>query len=555
MTKRQATILAVLSVSALILALLLSGRIWFRLDLTKTRAHTISRVSRNLRDEIPDEVRITYYVSDKLASIHPIPGEIEDLLREYAAHSRGRIRFIRRDPLKANLTESVEQLGLLPQQIQTVERDEASIATVYTGILIEYLDKTEVIPVVFALDTLEYDLTSRIRALVGGRERELGVIVADGGKQWSENYGYLNQALVQSGFSVRLISPGEELADTLPALFVLGGAEGLDEWALYRIDRYIQGGGRVLFALDGVAVETQYGLSARAMASEGLLAMVASYGAAVKPELVLDSTALTLPFQSSGPGGSLQIRLIRYPHWIGVLESNGNPGHPISAGFAGVDVFWTSPVEINPPPGVEGSPLFSSTPDAWLQTGDFQINPDTPYLFTREEPDTRGVKVLAAALSGKFPSWFAGKPKPEREGSDEELPDLPRETKEGRIVVVGDSDMASAYIQYTRSQRNLDFLLQAADWLGNDDDIIGIRNRMVRTGRLDRIVDPERRAAQMAFARILNVVVIPLALIVVGLLLAARRRRLTGPAGAANPGGRANTAARANTKEGNTDGL
>jgi ABC-type uncharacterized transport system involved in gliding motility auxiliary subunit len=106
---------------------------------------------------------------------------------------------------------------------------------------------------------------------------------------------------------------------------------------------------------------------------------------------------------------------------------------------------------------------------------------------------------------------------------------MPGEPGESRIVVVGDSELASGYIQYTRSQRNLDFLLQAADWLSNDDDIIGIRNRVPRTGRLDSIVNPERRAARMAFARIFNVVIIPLALVVLGLLLAARRRRLTGP--------------------------
>jgi gliding-associated putative ABC transporter substrate-binding component GldG len=541
MTKRQAAILSVLSAAALILALLLSRRFWFRVDLTAAKAYTISPVSRNLYTEIPDQVTITYYVSDKLAAIHPVPGEIEDLLREYAAHSRGRIRFVRRDPVKANLVREVEELGIQPQQIQTVERDEASIATVYTGIVIEYLDRTETLPVVFALETLEYDLTSRIRALIRETEREIGVIVADPDKQWSEDYGYLNQVLVQAGFTVRLVNPGDEIADTLPALFVLGGAEESDEWVLYRIDRYIRGGGKVLFAMDGVAVDAQYGLEARAMTDGGLLSMVASYGARVRPFLALDRSALTLPFQSAGPGGSLQIRMIRYPHWIGVLAENGNPGHPVVTGFSGVDLFWASPVELDPPPGVEGTVLFSSTSEAWLQTGDFQLNPDTPYLFNREEADTGGPKVLAAALSGKFPGWFMGKPKPRREGSEEELPDMPAETGESRIVVVGDSDLASGYIQYTRSERNLDFLLRAADWLGNDDDIIGIRNRAAGAGRLDRIVDEERRAAQMAFVRILNVVIIPLGLVFLGILLSARRRRLTGSAG--YDGG-------ANTKEG-----
>jgi gliding-associated putative ABC transporter substrate-binding component GldG len=524
MTHRQARILAVLSTACFMLALLLSRRIWFRLDITETRSYTISPVSRDLYQEIPDQVRITYYLSDKLASIHPVPGEIEDLLREYAARSRGRIRFMRRDPVKANLTETVEQLGILPQQIQTMDNDEASITTVYTGILIEYLDRIDVLPSVFSLETLEYDLTSRIRAMARDVEREVGVIVGDAGRQWSEYYGYLNQAFIQAGFKVRLLNPGEEISDVLPALFVLGGAEDLDDWALYRIDRYIRGGGKVLFALEGVAVDTRYGFEARVLEDRGLLSMLSSYGVTVKPNLVLDRSALIIPLQTAEPGGNM---LVRYPFWIGVLEQFGNADHPVSSGFSRVDLYWASPLELKPPAGVEGTILFTSTPEAWLQTREFQVNPDAAYLFGREEADTRGTKVLAAALSGTFPGYFAGAPKPLREGSGEELPDLPAEARDSRIVVVGDSDLASGFIRYTRSQRNLDFLLQAADWLCNDDAITAIRSRQARIGRLDRIVDPQKRAAAMAFARILNVVIIPLGVVLAGFFIAARRRRVS----------------------------
>ncbi|MDR2246951.1 MAG: GldG family protein [Treponema sp.] len=525
MTKRQARVLTILSLAALVLALLNSQRLWLRLDLTKNKAYTISPVSRSLYNEIPDQVRITYYVSDRLASVVPIPGEITDLLREYAAYSRGRIRLSVKDPVKANLVEEVERLGIQGQQIDIVERDEASFATVYTGILIEYLDRTEVLPVVFSLETLEYDLTSRIRSLVRGTEREVGVIVGDAGKDWSNSYGYLNQAFIQAGFRVRTIGAGEEIADTLPALFVLGGMEDLDDWALYRIDRYIQGGGRALFALEGIVVDTQTGnIMVRELNDQGLLAMASSYGAQVKPALVLDRTAQTLSYQTGGQGSFVEYRMVRYPHWIGVMAQNGNGEHPISSGFAGMDLFWSSPVELNPPAGVEGAILFTSTPEAWLQTKDFQVNPDMSFAFSQELEATKGTKVLAAALSGKFPSWFAGKDKPIREGSSEELPDPPGATRDARIVVIGDTDMAS--LLFTRNrQPNRSFLIKAADWLCNDDDIIGIRNRSILAGRLEKIIDPEKRITAMYFARALNVIVIPLAVIAAGFLIALRRRR------------------------------
>jgi len=64
---------------------MVSSRLWFRLDLTKNRAYTISKVSRNIHKELSDPVNITYYLSNKLRTLHPAPGEIEDTLREYAA--------------------------------------------------------------------------------------------------------------------------------------------------------------------------------------------------------------------------------------------------------------------------------------------------------------------------------------------------------------------------------------------------------------------------------------------------------------------------------------
>jgi gliding-associated putative ABC transporter substrate-binding component GldG len=524
MTKKQTLALTVLSVAALILGILVSSRIWFRLDLTRNRAYTISPASRSLFAEIPDQVRITYYLSDKLASKHPMPGEIRDLLREYAANSRGKIRLTIRDPAKANLAEQVEYLGIVPQQIRIVETDQASVATVYTGIVIEYLEKSEVLPVVFSLDTLEYDLSSRIRSLIRGSERQLGVIVGDSSRQWNDDYGYVNQVFVQSGYRVRLINPGDEIPDTLPVLMVLGGMEELDDWALYRIDRYIQNGGKALFALEGVYVDSKATLEARPIGDLGLLDMVASYGARVRQELALDRAALSLQYQTRTPSGAIQMRITRYPHWIGILEENGNPQHPVSSRFGGVDLFWPSPLELQAPEGVEGEPLFSTTPEAWSMRDSFTVNPDTPYLFEREAAETKGQKIMAAALTGTFPGWFAGRPRPRREGSGEALPDMPAETRPSRIIVIGDTDMATGLISITQGRRNLDFLLQAVDWLGNDDDIIGIRGRDSQMGRLDKISDPVKEISVMRFAQILNVVVVPLLVILLGIGVAWRRK-------------------------------
>lgn len=536
MTKKQASTITLLTIIAFILAFMVTGRLWLRLDFTKNKAYTISKVSRNLHTEIPDYVTITYYLSNRLKSAHPAPGEIEDMLREYAAYSRGKIRVNVRDPHKAKLPLSMEEMGIQARQIQTVEKDQASLATVYTGIIIEYLDKADVLPWIISTDTLEYDLTSRIRSLVRDSERRIGVIVGDSFRQWREDFSYLNQSLANAGYKVRLIEGGDEIPDTLPALFVLGGVEDLDHWSLYRIDRFIQMGGKVLFAVKGVFVDTPNGtIEARLQNDLGLLEMIASYGATIRPELTLDRSALTLQYQTRTQTGGMQYRIVRYPLWIGVLADNGNKDHPVSALFPGIDIFWASPLELRSSSNVDVAHLFTTTREAWVMRDEFYTSPEVTYLFERNAEDTKGVKILGASLSGTFSSYFSGAPKPRREGSGEdssehgfgaELPDMPLLASPSRIIVVGDTDFATNLINVGGGSKNLDFLLRAADWLASDDDIIGIRNRQPQTGRLDGIIDPAKRSAAMRFSQVVNVGLIPLFVILAGLIFAYKRRRL-----------------------------
>jgi ABC-type uncharacterized transport system involved in gliding motility auxiliary subunit len=527
MTKKQTTIITVLSIIAFILALLVSGRYWFRLDFTKNKAHTISQVSRNLHREIPDPVNITYYLSNRLRTVVPAPGEIEDMLREYTAFSRGKIRLTVRDPVRTGTVAMVEGLGLQPRQVPIIEQDQTSLITVYSGIVIEYLDRIEVLPWVISTDTLEYDLTSRIRSLVNETERWIGVIIGDSFRQWREDFSFLASIFHDAGYRVRLIAPGEEIPENTPGLFVLGGADELDDWALYRIDRYIQQGGKVLFAVKGVFVDTIYGsLQASHHESPGLLDMIASYGVIVRQELALDRHALTLQYQTRTPQGGIQIRIVRYPLWIGVPADNGNPEHPLTSGFHGLDLFWASPLELHTVDGVESTVLFTSSTDAWSMVNNLVTSPEIPYMLELEAFETRGRKILGASLNGVFPSFFRGAPKPVREGSEEELPDMPEHAREARIIVIGDTDFATNIINATQARHNLDFLLRVADWLVSDDDVISIRSRQSQIGRFDKITDSARRTAVMRFTQVLNVGIIPALVILAGIIRAMRRRKI-----------------------------
>jgi ABC-type uncharacterized transport system involved in gliding motility auxiliary subunit len=523
-TKTQHKVIAALSVIVCILAFMLSARLYFRLDLTRTRAYTLSPQSRNLYRELDDTLRITYFVSDRLVSTHPLPEEISGFLKEYAAHSRGRIQFIQRDPVTMNLVREVEELGILPQTIRIMENNEIRTVAVYSGVLLEYLDRVEVLPLVFSLDSLEYDISSRIITLARDRDRILGIIIGESSTQWDVDYALLDNELRRRGYILRLIVPGEEIPDALPVLFVLGGVEELDEWALYRIDRYIQTGGRVLFALDSLSVNLLEGLELRMSLDQGLLAMAASYGAVVLPAMVLDRACLQISFQARN--NASEITTVPYPQWINVQEQNGNPLHPVTLGFQGLHLYWASPLELYPAPGVNAEAFFYSSPEAWLPTHDLSANPENSSLLELEMPETRGTKILGAALSGQFPSFFQGALKPERETSSEELPDMPAVTQPSRIIVIGNALFAASMMEVGSGEaKNLNFLLRAADWLGNDEETIVIRQS--RPGRLDRIADLARRRQVMALSQVCNVFVLPLLVVIAGFIITRKRKRQT----------------------------
>jgi len=439
---------------------------------------TISAVSQNLHNEISDQVRITYYVSDKLKAIHPMPGEIEDLLKEYATYSRGKIQVMIRDPIKTGVAETVERIGIQARQIQAMEQGQAAVVTVFSGIVINYLEQIDVIPFVFSLSTLEYDITSRIRNLIRGRVRQAGIIVGDNPRNVNEEYMYLLNALTQSGYHWRIIAPGLDISDDLPLLLVLGGVEMLNDTALYQIDRYIQTGGKAFFTTKAISIDKEESIEARILNDKGLLAMLSFYGVSIQPEIVMDRSNIMMQYETRTQGGTVQRRIARNAQWIRVLPENGNPNHPISARFNGIDMYWASPMELSDSESLELVSLITTTPSAWSMREPFYTNPDVAaYLFEKDTAETSGVKILGASISGVFPSWFSDKPKPEA-SIEEELPDMPESPKPARIIVMSDTDFLTSFLSVSGAERNLDFLLQALDWLGNDEDIINIPSRV-----------------------------------------------------------------------------
>ncbi|MBA7619030.1 hypothetical protein ES703_26362 [subsurface metagenome] len=513
--KRAEIIVFVLVIAVAILLGLNTNRFFYRIDLTENKAFTISRVSRELFQEIPGQVYITYYASDKLRSLYDFPARIEDLLNEYAAYSRGKIKVAVQDPVKAGEIAKAEALGVYPRQIEVVERDERSFAMVYTGLVIQYLDRYETIPVVAGLGSLEYELTTKIRKIVTDEERVVGILSGNASRNIRQDFGSM-MANLSTNFTARELERGQDIPAEVSVLLVFGQRD-LEEFDLFPIDQFIMKGGKALFAAEGVHIDLQRGLAAGKVEDSALLDMLKNYGVEIKREQLLDRYCQSFKIPRQVFGQIMWEIIGKYPHWITVADQFVSKENPITARFVGLDLYWASPLQLLKRENINVEPLIRTTPEAWTMTDHFETHPERAGALLYMNQENKDQYTIAASLSGSFSSFFKDRSIPTRAGEEREWEEIIPGSAETRIIVVGDADFASEIYQYTDASYNLDFLSNCAEWLSNSEDLLEIKTRVARDMRLNKIREPERRVRAAFFTQLFNMVLIPLLVIILGI--------------------------------------
>ena len=497
--KTKQIILLVLVSAVFVLTGLNSTRFFKRIDLTENKSFTISDVSKAIIQGIPGNVQITYYLSDKIRNITPVASEIEDLLYEYSAHSRGKVAVTVQDPLKTNTSKKAETMGVQPQQIEVYEKNEQSFAMVYSGITIQYLDQVETIPFIINLETLEYEITYKIRKLVENLNTKIGIIIGHNQKTLDNSFSFLRDKL-SSVFELEAVQPGKEITSDYSGIIVLGGKDLTDSDLLY-IDEYIMTGGKVLFCIDGVEVEMTRNLETTVLDEAPVFKMIENYGVKINNDIIIDKYARRIPLRGSFP--------MLYPQWISIAAENIAKDNPLTSGFSGLDLLWASSLELsNNSSSVKALKLLSSSDQAFALNENITANPYEVNGLASNENKERSTLDLGYVLSGKFKSFYTDK-----------------ESPENRMIVIGDSDFASDVIRYSDSPFNIIFLENAVEWLAIDDSLLTIKTRDKREMRLNKIQVPEKKIKAILFVYLINIILVPAAVIAFGIIRFIRRKR------------------------------
>lgn len=468
-----------------------SGLAFTRLDLTENKQYTLSDSTRKLLSELPDIVTIHAVYSSNIPSPWNLQTtEVKDLLQEYNAFGKGNIDFKIIDPL-GDEEEQVRlaKLGVNPVALPVHGLDQASTIKIYASIYVAYLDKTQIIPYSFNTETMEYDLTTTIGRLIAKESTKIGFLSIDPDRKILEEFGNLKAALDKEFEVEEVNTTGGKAVDENIKVLIVANPFRLGERDLFEIDQYIMRGGQALFLTDGVRVflrPGQFGgpMPFYAMAMndqvDSLGKLLVHYGVKRNFDLVQDRPSQKYPIV--GPIGN------PYPLFPQIdMRSGQQVEHPVTQGIDYLGFTWASSLEIRTPAeGIKAISLVKTSEKSWTQAGsqfivDPKMDPVPPLPIPGMGPASRDLAVL---LSGKFPSFYEGKPAPGLEGGDTAAPapepgERHDRSPDTNIIVIGCSTFVSN-IPPVNTAQNINFVLSAIEWMTGGQSLSDIKKRKVQ---------------------------------------------------------------------------
>lgn len=504
-----------------------------RLDLTEGNQYTLSGSSRQTLAGLKDVVAIKGVFSSNIPSPwNQFMREVTDLLQEYEAYGKGKIKLEIIDPVgKPEVQDELAKLGIQAAMLPVQGMDQASTIKVYASIYIQYLDKTEVIPFAFTTETLEYDLTSAIARLTSEKALKIGVLSVEEGRKTDEEFGRLKQALAKVGeVSDVTFAPGT--TTDVGVLLVLSPFR-LSPRNLYDLDQYIMRGGQAIILSDGARVFLQPGqfgtpLPVYAMPlneqMDQLGPLLESYGVRREYNLVMDKPYRDYPLV--GPIGR------PYPlfPYIDVRKLPASD-HPLLQGSDYLTFTWASSLEVNAAnPNVKAVKLITTSPESWLQGGQqLMVDPMTDPLPPLPIPGMGPAeRTLAVLLSGKFKSFFAGQPVPTdaMDGSTAAPPAVADpnrkdESPETNILIIGTSTFVSNLVPINTAN-NLNFITGAAEWMAGGQKLSDIRKRKLEARPIQ---DLNESLARQIFVLFVAPLAAPIGVIIFGVARFSVRKK------------------------------
>ena len=365
-------------------------------------------------------------------------------------------------------------------------------------------------------DSLKRAITAGIKRFATGFAKTLAVSTPQAPPPMPQ-FGMMEKA-PQFSMLKEVLSSEHNLRETdlingaVPAetdMLLVLAPKNLDQKQVFAIDQFLMQGGTVLLATSPFDIVMEGGISAR-KAQSGVEDWLNFHGLSLKPEMILDphASAFPVPVQRNLGGFTVEeTHLVNYPYFIDIRREGMSEKNAVTAGVAQITMNWASPISIDQNKNSQRqitkileSSRQSWTSDATIMQPDFRRNPELGFAPVGEPEQ----KLVAVSVSGKFSSYFAGKPSPLLASEQEKKQPPPMkepspaepEKKQiisrqvdlspdsSRIIVFSSSTFANdtmlsigSTVARTNYLNPVQLIANAIDWSLEDEGLLSIRGR------------------------------------------------------------------------------
>jgi ABC-type uncharacterized transport system involved in gliding motility auxiliary subunit len=484
-----------------------------RLDLTENRLFSLSSGTENILKQLEEPIQLKFYFSAKLLSGAPAflnyGTRIRDMLEEYIAKSGGKLELSVIDPEPFSEAED-EAVGYGIKQLPVNAAGDMG----YLGLVgVNTTDEEEVIPVFQPNkeESLEYELTKLIYTLAHPKKRVIGVISAlpvfGAATDGRPGGGWNIVSLLREVFEVRdLGTEPTEIAQDVDTLLLIH-PKNLSDQARYAIDQFVLKGGKAMVFVDPYAEEDTASPDPQnpmvmPQTGSNLPDLMEKWGV----KLVADKVAADLDHAIRvAYAGNRGPQEIEYLPWLRLGSAELNQDDFVTSELNTVNLGSAGILERIEGATTEFRPLISTGKRSMPYDREAVLFVRDPAgLLENFKPGDKEL-VVAARIRGPAKTAFPnGRPK--KKDDDPTDPNFVAESKAPiNLIVVADTDILADrfWVQFqnflgmripSTIADNADFVINALDNLGGNDDLISLRSRGHYARPFDRVEAIQREA-------------------------------------------------------------
>lgn len=539
-------------VTVVIIALLnfLASVFYFRWDLTSDNRYTLLPATQKLLKGLDRDINVNVYLHGEFpAAFERLENATRETLEEFRSASGGRVFFQFIDPSKAVSEEERQEnykklmeMGISPTNLFTNEGGKRSEKLIFPAAIIQgdslsvpvqllrsNRSKTSEEQLNQSYENVEFQLATAIREIVQPERKKVGLVVSHSSLPPGRFADIIANLQLYYDVYLDVNQPGSYQG--LDALIVMKPDSAFSDDEKYNLDQYVVNGGKIMFFVDGVKVDSVALQGSYAQPLDlNLGDLFFKWGVRVNHDLVKDMNAAAIPLNVGNMGDKPQVQPV--PWRFFPLISNFYP-HPVTRNSEALYARYISSIDtINAPGQLIRTPLLLTSPYTRLLNAPVLVS----YNEARQQPlpqeYSQGVKLAGVLIEGGFQSLYANRILP----SDPRHGTFTASGEDGKVIICSDGDLVVNDIDfergvpyplgYDRLSRdifgNKDFVLYAVDYLTDSEGVILARNRNITMRLLDKIKIGRERSWWVAG----NVVIPPLLIsLICGLISFLSKRK------------------------------